>query len=48
MTSSLHVLNFEVRNRVGIDKNSVQSALEFIKIIIGLPLTCSYDIVLKK
>ena len=47
MTCSLHVLNCKVHNRVGKIKNSIQSALKFIKINFGLPLTCSYEIVLK-
>ena len=32
---------------MGIIKNSIQSALKFIEINFGLPLTCSYEIVLK-
>ena len=47
MTCSLHVLNCKVHNRVGKTKNSIQSALKFIEINFGLPLTCSYEIVLK-
>ena len=48
MTCSLHVLNCKVHNGVGKFENSIHCALKFIEISLGLPLTCSYEIVFKK